>query len=500
VGKDADAQLRDEGFFAPILTPLVTGAIGAGLKAAGARLKEIAEEKQVDVLHTGDYLYQPVGTQKDGQPDVDTSNDIELRSHCMLITTRGTMATKGTIADLVGGYDAAKIEIVGASGDRRISGWNDSAKALASVLTRIGYTDNAKPAIVLVVDIELGTVAGAARFVPRFIVLDHSIREQKVDSTARDFTFEIALQGVAEKEPFAEVVLKFEAMKTRVPRKRVALVSGMIDATTPSATHPLGVTSAWFALPPLDADSKARATATAEADKTIKTALESASLAGAEALAAAPAGAHDIPTNANLPECPNLDESKKSRLLAAQALQRATLEPKKDEALIAYRTKVLSFFDACTKLNDAAETKAAKRFRRRSEDGTPAETLLAYDANVHVKEFRERPAAEFFGNLLSDTTTSTALTTALVNAVDPGTRAAIDAAEEAADLKARADFEAALIAAETAILAYSTAKEEEKALKLIDMEAKKRTANRLAESNDFPMPYPASGTWLSLSG
>ncbi len=298
-------------------------------------------------------------------------------------------------------------------------------------------------------------------------------------------------------------MLKFEGLKIRAARSRLSLTSGVPVVGKPPQSQ-LAVTSSWFALPALDQDSKSRLSAVAEAEKSMKSALDAAAMAGAEALELK---ATDIPTVAPVapnknrtPQCASPQETKDARVLAAQGLQRAMVQTKKDEAQIANRTKAVAFFEACWKYDQAFDDKKKKRFVRRGADGKQSsETLLAFDADIHIKEYRDRPVAEFFGNLLSDETTRTGLTTALVNGIDPATRAAKDAAKEAADLKTRGEFETALVAAETAIVAYSTAKDEEKATKLIDMESKKRAANRLAEDLGIAMPYPASGTWLTLS-
>lgn len=495
--KDPAATKRDEvGLLAPLLTPLITGAISSGIKVAGARLKEAAQEKQVDVIHAGDYFYRPIGTEKVSADDIFAINEIELRSHCVLIATRGSVQTKGGLRDLAQSYHAAKINVTGSEGRRAFKEWTDNAEALEKALNAAGYTDISKPGMTLVADIELGTAAGVARLVPRFIVLDHSIREKKVDTRPRDMTLEISLQAAGAEAAFAKATMKFEDLKIRAPHRRISLTSGTMAPDSP-ATAQLVTTSPWFVLPALDADSKARAEAAASADKEMKLALTAASLAGAEAQAA---GA-DVPMgNDHRPECPGPKETKDLKLEAARNLLVASVAAKKNEQLIARHTKLVAFFEACEKYHNAVATKQTKRFRRAKADGTAAETLLAFDAYVNVKEFRDRPAAQFFGDLLSDETTRTGLTTALVGELDPATRAAKSADKEAADLKARTEFETALVAAETAIAAYANAKEEEKAAKLIDLESKKRAANRLAESIGVPMPYPSSGTWLTISG
>jgi len=157
---------------------------------------------------------------------------------------------------------------------------------------------------------------------------------------------------------------------------------------------------------------------------------------------------------------------------------------------LARLTQETIFFGACQRLLAAQDKQKAKQFKE-------TDHFVAYDTTVHVKEFRERPAAKFFGDLLADDTVRASVTTALVNAVDPATRAAAAEKEAAALLTQRIAYEAALLDAQKAILDFQMAKEEDRALKQLDMEYKKRAANRLADALKLPRPYPESGTWFT---
>jgi hypothetical protein len=494
---EAQPKVRDEGLFAAILTPLLAGTINSGLKAWGTKLKESAQEQQVDTLHLADYFYAAVGEEKDGKDDIAAANDVELRNRCLIVATRGTAQTKITLDVLASTYSAARFNI-DEHGIRRLTAWTPNSQALTKALTRMGYTNERKPGFIAVFDVELASTSGAAQLVPRFVVLDHSIREKTgSDRYARDITTEISFQAASAEAPFAKALLKFEGLKIGVAKTRISLVSGTIEASQ-LATNQLGTLGPWFVLPALDEDTKARITSAAEADRARTAAKEGISLAGTEAIAH---GAQDIPTEGAVPVCDAPEANRAAWLKAASELQIATIAKPKDEKKIASRTKAVAFFETCAKYFAAVEVKETKRFRRtRADNAQLAESLLPFDAYVQVKEFRKRPVAEFFGNLLTDDTTRTGVTTALMNAVDPGTREAKQEAADTAKLKLRGEYEAALVAAETAVAAYATAKAEEQAVKFIDMEAKKRAANRIAETLHLSLPYPASGTWITIGG
>ena len=51
--------------------------------------------------------------------------------------------------------------------------------------------------------------------------------------------------------------------------------------------------------------------------------------------------------------------------------------------------------------------------------------------------------------------------------------------------------------AEKAKLAYAAAEDKDKATKYLDMEYKKRAANRMADDLKIARPYPESGAWYT---
>lgn len=483
--------VADEALLPALLTPLLSGAINSGLKAWGAKLKESAQEHQVDTLHTGTYFYVAAGEEKDGRKDFEAPNGIELRSRCLLVVSRGARETKGTLNTLSTAYRAAVFSTA-SDAARTIHSWQAAPDSLVATLKGLGYDNQRKPGLLAVFDIELADSRRAARLVPRFVVLEHSIREKVVDKHSRDITIEISMQAASVDAPYSKALFKFEGLTLGRAQVRAAFTAGAFE-TNPPSTDQLAVTGAWFVLPELDANNKARVTAALEADKIITSALQAARFAGQQANQL---GATDIPPTY---ECEARKPNNDAWVRAASKLQLASTAAKKDAKLIAERTLAVSYFESCEKYWAAVEQKQKSRFVRRRADGTQdAEPLLPFDAHAQIKEFRKRPVAEFFGNLLSDDTARTGATTALMNAVDPGTRATLAAAEDTARLKLRGDYETALIAAETAIAGYANAKEEDKAVKFIDMEGKKRSANRIAESLGLALPYPSSGTWITL--
>lgn len=275
---------KDEGLFTLLLTPLLTGAINQGLKAVGTHLKDIASEKQVDVLHAGTYFYRATGEQINGPADLTESNDIELRSRCVLLTSRGTANIKGrTLTQLSAGYHASTYRPTG-NGGRQITAWTPAGAALGTKLGELGYSDASRPGLVVVFDLELASVAGAARLVPRFVVLDHSIREKTADGYERDMTVELSLRLPGGTAPFAKMLTKFEGLKIGNGVRRMGTESGIPDPQALASTQ-LSVTGDWFSLPALDTEAAARVTAVNEAHTALKSNRNAFELAGAEAIA-----------------------------------------------------------------------------------------------------------------------------------------------------------------------------------------------------------------------
>ena len=453
-----------------VLTPLVTGAIGRGLKALGAKLQELAAEQQIDALSTGDHFF--VTADKD--PSV-----LGLKSFCVVAATKSVMSTPRTLADLVSGYSAA--EYLDTNGARRITSWlNSGATALADRLEQVGYANGSKPGVVVVFDVDVSVQRSHVRLVPRFVVMDHSVREKRADSKPRDITFEVAFTAASAEEAFGREVFKFDGLTPNAARRRLTL-----DIANPSDGGPsaLLLPGQWFGLPSLGEASQSRLTKLEAAIVKINSETQTAVLARAAA----------VKLGATMEaDCPTMDASLESwaSVNAALVAEQAKPQSAQNAVVVATSTHQITFYSACIRMRDAENVRDALVLK-------DLEAFVAFDLAMNVKEFRERPAAKFFGDLLSDDTVRGGVTTALVNAVDPGTREAADEKREAEIVAARVKLEQALLEAEKAALEYAAADAATKEAKRLDLEFKRRAVNRAADELNLPRPYPADGVWYS---
>lgn len=474
-GDDEAAQVQqsenEAGFVAALLTPLITGVVNHGLKAAGASLQEAAQEAQVDAIGTGDHFYTV---------DDNDQTLLRLKHHCVIVATKGTTQTNRKLEELARDYHAAKFTL-GKDGSRTLTEWHNDAepKALSAELKKAGYGDKAKPGVVVVFDVDLSSSRGDARLIPRFAFMDHSVREKANDSKARDVTFEVTFTAPSGAAPFGKEVFKFDSLKINTPRRRAATSLTSI------------ATGQWFALPALPEPARNRITAANETKAQIATETTAAALA----LAAA----NKLLASGMPADCPAGGDSILKPWAAANAeLVAEQTKPEKAKLpatgrsaeVLARLTQVVTFYGACQRLRNAQNKRDENKLKK-------GEQFLAFDIGINVKEFRERPAAKFFGAVLGDADVQKGVTTAVVNAVDPATRAAAQKAEDSAKLAVEGAYEVAWLEAEKARLGYESAKEEERSLKFLDMMAKQRAANRLADQLKMPRPYPDAGVWFT---
>ena len=455
---------------AAILTPLIAGFANQGVKAVGANLQEAAQEAQVDVFGIGDHFYVVDAKDTSKEPT------ISLNYSCVIVTTKGTKPTKRSLARLARDYQPAQFK---AGEAKQLEKWLPAnPQPLLNQLMNVGYTDTDKPALLVVLDIEFATTKADARLVPRYVVMDHSIREKVDDSKSRDITFEIALSAPGGATPFGKTVIKFDALNIDSPRTRQSL-----DLASPQKSG-LALTGQWFPVPALSDLTKTRVSNTREAKVQQKVESQTWTLARAAAIGL---GSTTLPA-----ECPGMDAVLKpwSEAYAELAKEKAKPSQQQDAKRIAMLSEETTFFAACDRYHKSVATAA----RDALKDG---EEFAPFDLAVSVKEFRERPAAKFFGSVFGDSTVQTGLTTALVNAIDPATREAAEQKAAAEKIAERVAYENALLLAEQAILAYESAKDDERTLKYLDMESKKRAANRLADQLNLARPYPGSGVWFT---
>ena len=452
----------DEALLPLILAPLLTGLVSQGMKTGGEKLQAAAKEAQVEVLHVGDYFY----TWKN-----ENGGRAELKNRCIIVGTRGTGKTSTTLAELSDGYAALSDE----------PRWTSNPDELIESLKKMNFSDKKVPSIVGVFDVELSKTRSEARIVPRFVVLDHSLRERTTKKKEWTYTFEFSLS--TPEKAFGSAVIKIDGLKAGNP----------FTQTTrgPDYKNPI-ITSQWFALPGIDPSVKAKVTATKEANQIIKVEKEASRLAWQ---AAKELGEATLPKpdSGGYPECPARD-AVVERLAAAHSRlvkeKTAVTQSNPNLENIAKCNNMVSLYDACRK------RRAAEKIVDDSKLASNA-SIRTFDLGVVVKEFRKRPAAQFFGDLLTDETTRTGVAGAVVKEFDPTVKAEKAKAEQEAAAADREAYETALVAAEAATNAYETAAIEERAAKYIDMEAKKRKANRVAEKIGVAMPYPGAGTWFT---
>jgi hypothetical protein len=469
----SDAAHKNESFILALLTPLLTGIISHGLKAAGASLSEAAQEAQVDSLSTGDHFYTTDNVEK---------ATLKLKSRCVIFVTKGSRLTKRSLKDLSANYRAAKLGLDD-NGRLVVAAWEATKGPddLNTLLKNAGYGKDGNPGVIVVFDVDLSAARSEARLIPRYVVMDHSIREKADDTKARDMTFEVTFTAPGLASPFGKEIFKFDGLKINAPRQRTAL--DLAAGAANSATN-LAMVGQWFGIPAMPEAAKNKVTAYNEALTQINTENTTKELAR---VAAKALGAKDIPDNC-LGETETLNALTKAN--ARLEVEKAKPEKDRDAKLVASLTQETTFYNSCQRLH-AAQSKRDDNVLKATAEFTP------FDITVNVKEFRDRPAAKFFGEVLSDADVQKGATSAILNAVDPGTRE--EAAKKTADEKMalQVSFETAIFQAETARVAYEGADDKEKAAKYVDMEYKKRAANRLADELKVPRPYPDAGVWFT---
>jgi hypothetical protein len=433
-------------FLSALLTPLLTGLVGQGIETVGEKLTQEAQEASVDVVHRGDSFYRFRATEQ----------DFGLAFGCLVVASRSARSSSAGLDGLARGY-------------------LPSPGALQAVLESAGYGPGRVPGILGVFDLKLSPERSALRLVPRFVAMDHSVRESKVDGKARTLTFEFLLETPAASRPFASVLVKIDGLLIGTP------------FVGPDGEHPQ-VSSPWFPPAPLDSGSAQRRSALADARGEMATRREAARLALA---AASHLGDEDVAPYADQdPPCPPKQAAFElwARKHAALVEETAPAKSHQDARKVAALTAAETLFESCTRFR----TLETWRSEDGLKDGDPAGP---FDVTVTLKEFRKRPFAQFFGGVLSEGATQKGLTAAVLSGIDPATRARAEEEKERALLGLREDLESAVVAAEAARLAYDRAHEEDKAQRYLEMEAKKRTANRRARALGVPPPYPESGYW-----
>lgn len=453
---------------AAVLTPLLSGAISHGLKAWGLHLQEIAKEQQVDALASGDYFYR-------AKSSLDA---ITPRNRCMIVATKATVGSKRTLDQVTSAYRSGVFTLVDERRSYRESSDKTSGPtALTAQLQKLGFANGLAPGMLAVFDIEFSPTRAEARLVPRFVVMDHSVREKVTDTKARDMTLEFSLNAPGADAPFGKFLIKFDGLVAGVARRRAN-----DDGTRADAVALLANRGPWFSAPAAPkaveqqlAAGKAAKDAQAEENSNARFAR---------------AAARALKETIDGEDCPGPDETAELWAKANARVVEETAKPeaKKDVTRIVAVTQVANYYGACSRVSKAAEAIESNKLETTG-------VYLPYDVAISVKEFRERPAAKFFGELLADDKVIEGVTGAAMHAIDPATREADKKAKEERIQTKREAYEQALLDADKAQVEATSAKAEERAAKELDAQFKKRAANRLADELGLQLPYPELGLW-----
>ena len=381
-----DVQVRILPLIPALLTPLITGAVDFALKSTGERLTQAAQPFQADLLHRGSYFY----VVKEGPSEIPNSEELngeekniqywDQKPWCLIVVSRATKATDTKVSDLVEDYARYKFEIDTTTRKRTYVNQISDKKAQSTLideLKKLGFQDQTTPGLLAIFDFDVSDQGTTFRLIPRFVVMDHSIREKKVDDRGRDISFEFNF-GIPGKTPQElKPMIKIEGLKIRQPFQG--------NPERPS------LTSHWIARPQNDADKPSKA--------------------------------------------------------------------KVDDNILI----------------------AGQRGR-------------TFDLTIEIKEFRKRPIARFFGGLLTNDTTRSQFVQPIVSTIDPATRQAAQALEEANQTALKVALSDLIDKAEQARREYEQATEgPDKEFKKDKLLSAQRTANLKAQEAGIKIPYPEAG-------
>ena len=453
------SQVTHDESLAGLLTPILSGIVSQGLARASKRLTEAAKEAVVDVVHVGDHFYE-------GQ-----EGRFGLRHRCFVVWTKGTRKSGRTFAELTTGYGWWKYGPKLGDAPR----FMEDNKPLVEKFVSGMADAEVLPGILAVFDVELSEQRSEARLVPRFVVMDHSVREKRSDKRERTVAFQFSLSVPGAEAPFGAPLVKAEGL---VAGKAVSRRSSL--------------TSSWFQLPPMPESVVNARAAHSEASAKARAERETARLAVAAAKAFADVGVlaeARATEDAQAWKCPSIPAAREGLALRHADLQKADDDEDKRK-----HENAKVFYSACWRYQEARIDVGELEKRGAGKK----QVARSFDLEVAVTEFRKRPLAQFLGDVLAAEGTRAGITSAVVTLIDPATRAV---AREKAALeaeKAQEAFEAAYIAGEMAIAAFNEKADSDasKAKAHIEMEAKKRAANRSARAIGRPVPYPDSGLWI----
>ena len=482
------------GLLVGVIAPLITSGVNTLLKKAGQSLTEAAQEQTVDRLHQGSYFYN-------WQLDPDTDDEKFLMNFgCVVVATRGTQNGRSSLKSLASGYKSIQTTL---SGEGNSSSLKASEEALANELANLlGRTDPAiedtrmpNPAVIGVFDVELSRQGTSFRLLPRFIAMDHSLRERRKSDTKRSFTFEAEFSAPGADTPFATVVAKIDGVSRNNSFDQAQLIK---DYDSVGALSFSGQVTQWMPIVALDQSVRDQLARVSQADDQLKMLAETASKARALALASEFDSVAEVfdgfEESAPLDEgCPPAEAAKTA--VDKIILPQISTENKKgkdaDKLVIDAWTQAQIFFDTCRSIELEKGDQAKIKFRI----GDRART---FDLQILIKEFRDRPVARFFGELLSDDDTRQGIASAITSRINPAELQ--EAAEEETNQTQmlRVSLETALLAVRRQEIELSAlpAGSNELRIKELEVQAAKTSANRVANELGQGLPYPSEGLFV----
>ncbi len=381
---------------------------------------------------------------------------------CMVISSKETKRTKEAISTTYDDYAFTS--------------------DLVTTVTSLGFAKDdkkfSKPGLTAIFEFELSEQATEFRLKPTWVRLSHSIREKRTDKHARDLTIEFSIAIPGADKPITSLI-KFEGAKIGQP------------------IHTEGIATQWMPVPAINSSELNKQKSLSESSSKKTTYTNAALLAGAAANALGadtwiPPG-ESTKWNPILPDnaCPSIEGALEEWRYAHALHAEESAKSKNDinAKTLSMLSNAVSYFENCSK----AQESAAKVVKLTPSNGKLARS---YDFSVTIKEFRKRPVAQFFGDALSDGDTRSSLASTLLGEIDPYTKAKAKEEETKVQLAALGVYEQARHDAELAIIEYQNASATDKASKLLNMDFKKRAANRAADRAGVTQPYPDKGTWI----
>jgi hypothetical protein len=458
-----------------IFSAVLPKIVDKGVSAIGKGLTDAAAEKQVDSLSSGNHLYI-------WAPVSETTLDFRIHTRCIVVTSRSikdddSVELKTALAEF-----PTKVRTLNSTTKKIALTTGKNGDQLTAMLLEDYPLDEEPPAFIAVFDVELSAQKDEARLVPRFARLEHNLRGSSRGGSIRTMTLTIEIKTPDADKPFVTTKAIFKSMEAQ-------------RAYTGKELK--GVTSDWFNLPEIPATATSLKTGYQQAQTAVKINYLAARLSAASirALTGDSGAPPEFGGKGNLKaDCAGQPRNFEIEWIVHQTafsgLKLASNPKSPLTKELATETAYITYYDSCKK--------AVLAQKKMDKAGEQSLKYLArtYDIDISIIEYQKRPWVKFWGEVFSDAEVQKGVSSAIVNAVDPAKRKEAAEANAAGRLVLMKSYETARIEAEKAIIAYSSAAEVDKPTKLIDMESKKRAANRIADELKVDLPYPVSGLWF----